>query len=150
MKKQSVKQDQKPSPHTALKQTWNSFRQSIPVILSVLLLISLIFVLIPPATLTRLFTGNRLLDPLIGAVAGSISSGNALTSYIIGGELQQQGVSLLAVTAFIVSWVTVGMVQFPAEALTLGKKFAAIRNLIAFLSSILVAILTVLFLNRGL
>jgi len=150
MKKQSFKQDQKPSPQTALKQTWNSFRQSIPVILSVLLLISLIFVLIPPATLTRLFTGNRLLDPLIGAVAGSISSGNALTSYIIGGELQQQGVSLLAVTAFIVSWVTVGVVQFPAEALTLGQKYAAIRNLIAFLSSILVAILTVLFLNRGL
>lgn len=131
----------------ALNKTGKNLLQSAPVILSVLLLLSLILTLLPPAVVSKLFTGNRFLDPFIGSVAGSISSGTPLTSYIIGGELQHQGISLLTVTAFIVSWVTVGMVQFPAEALTLGKKFATIRNLLAFVSSILIAILTVLILG---
>jgi len=131
----------------ALEKTGNNIFQSVPVILSVLLLISLVLTLIPAAAVEKLFTGNRFLDPLIGSIAGSISSGTPLTSYIIGGELQRQGISLPAVTAFIVSWVTVGIVQFPAEALTLGKKFATVRNLLAFVSSILIAILTLLILE---
>jgi hypothetical protein len=135
------------SVKTALVKTWNLFSQSLPIILVVLMLISLVLTVIPARSLSALFTGNRFLDPLIGAITGSISSGNALTSYIISGELQHNGVSLLAVTAFIVSWVTVGIVQIPAEALTLGKTFAFARNAIAFVSSILVVILTVIILR---
>lgn len=137
---------EKSTVKNAFQKTWNNFINSFPVILGVLLLISLIFTLIPATLLSKVFTGNRLLDPLIGAIAGSLSAGNASTSYIIGGELQQEGVSLLPITAFIVSWVTVGIVQFPAEALMLNKRFAVIRNLIAFVSSIIVAILTVVLL----
>jgi hypothetical protein len=111
------------------------------------MLVSLVLTVIPAGSFRALFTGNRFLDPLIGAIAGSISSGNALTSYIISGELQHNGVSLLAITAFIVSWVTVGIVQLPAEALTLGKTFAITRNIISFVSSILVAIFTVIILS---
>nr|CBH37729.1 hypothetical protein BSM_12060 [uncultured archaeon] len=32
-------------------------------------------------------------------------------SYIIGGELMKEGVSLFAITAFIVTWVTVSIVN---------------------------------------
>ena len=101
---------EKPTVKNAFQKTWNNLINYFPVILGVLLLVSLIFALIPATTLSKVFTGNRFLDPLIGAIVGSISAGNASTSYIIGGELQQQGVSLLAITAFIVSWVTVGVV----------------------------------------
>jgi hypothetical protein len=76
-------------------------------------------------------------------LVGSISGGNPITSYIIGGELRQQGVSMLAITAFIVSWVTVGIIQMPAEALMLGKRFAIVRNAVSFFISIVIAILTV-------
>lgn len=58
-----------------------------------------------------------------------------------------QGVGLIAVTAFIVSWVTVGIIQLPAESVILGKKFAILRNISAFILSIIVAILTVLILG---
>lgn len=53
------------------------------------------------------------------------------------------GVSLIAVTSFIVAWVTVGFIQFPAEAMLLGKKFAIVRNVVAFVFSIIVALITV-------
>ncbi len=59
----------------------------------------------------------------------------------------QAGVSLVAVTAFLVAWVTVGLVQFPAEAILLGRRFALRRNLLSFFFSILVALATVALLG---
>jgi hypothetical protein len=50
---------------------------------------------------------------------------------------------LFAVTALVVSWVTVGIVQLPAEALMLGRRFAIYRNLMCYLFAIVVALLTV-------
>ena len=70
-----------------------------------------------------------------------------MTSYIIGGEQMFQGVSMLAITAFIVAWVTVGVIQLPAEALMLGKRFALLRNVISFITAVIIAILTVLILG---
>jgi uncharacterized membrane protein YraQ (UPF0718 family) len=64
-------------------------------------------------------------------------------SYIIGGELLKDGVSLFAVTAFIVTWVTVGLLQLPAEAAILGRQFAIFRNILSFILAILVSIVTV-------
>ena len=82
-----------------------------------------------------------------GSTVGSISAGNPITSYIIGGELLKEGISLFAVTAFITAWVTVGIIQLPAEASILGKRFALARNILSFIFSIIVAIATVLTLQ---
>ena len=90
---------------------------------------------------------DQIIDTLIGALAGSIAGGNPVTSFIIGGELMSQGVSMLAITAFIVAWVTVGVIQLPAEALMLGKRFALLRNVISFITAVIIAILTVLILG---
>jgi len=108
----------------SLGKTAGSFRQTIPLLLGVLLLVSLVLVVVPASFYARVFTGNAILDPLIGAVVGSIAAGNPVTSYIIGGELIDHGVSILAVVAFIVAWVSVGLIQLPAEAEMLGRRFA--------------------------
>jgi len=124
----------------SLKKAANALWGTFPVLLGAILLISLADSFIPSETYASLFSGNPLIDPLIGSILGSILAGNPATSYILGGELLDSGVSLLAVTAFLVSWVTVGLLQFPAEAILLGKPFAVSRNISAFLFSILVAI----------
>ena len=109
-----------------------------------MLLIALLTSFISESTYTSVvFLGNPFLDAVIAAALGSILAGNPATSYILGGELLESGVSLLAVTAFLVSWVTVGIIQFPAESILLGKRFALFRNISAFLFSILVAFVTV-------
>ena len=118
---------------------WNT----LPVLAGVVMLISLANALIPKSAYMHVFGHNFLVDSVIGSTVGSILAGNPVTSYIIGGELLSQGVGLMAVTAFIVSWVTVGVVTFPAEAMLLGKKFALVRNICSFLLSILVAVATV-------
>ena len=116
---------------------------SLTVLTGVVLLIGLINTIIPKSVYSTLFSNNILLDPIIGSGLGSILTGNPVTSYVLGGELVLQGVSLIAVTAFIVSWVTVGLIQLPAEATLLGKKFAIARNILSFIFSIIVAIATV-------
>lgn len=125
------------------KMLWNVF----PLILGTILLVSLMVTLIPKSFYLLIFQGDRIIDPILGSLIGSISVGNPLISYLLGGELLNQGVSLIAVTAFIVAWVTVGVVQLPAESMILGRRFAIIRNLLSFIFSIIVAIVTVLILE---
>jgi len=131
----------------AFLNTTRAFKKSLPILMGVLMLLALADALIPKQTYRLIFSGNWFFDPLVGAALGSISGGNPLTSYIIGGELRQEGVSMLAITAFIVSWVTVGIIQLPAEAVMLGKRFAIVRNTVSFWTSILIAIVTALTLG---
>jgi len=130
----------------ALKKTIGSLQITAPIILGVLLFINLLNPLLQKFY-PSIFTGNYLIDPLIGAIAGSASFGIPIISYITGGELLKQGVSLLAVIAFILSWSTVGLVMMPLEITHLGKKFAIWRNSINFFTSIIIAILTAITLN---
>ena len=130
--------------------TRNSLRQFInllPILIGVVLLIGLFNAFVSEEWLTSVFSGNMALDTLWGACFGSIFAGNPINSYVIGGELLKYGVSLFAVTAFIVTWVTVGLVQLPAEIAAFGKRFAFLRNGLSFLLAIPIAILTVLIVN---
>jgi uncharacterized membrane protein YraQ (UPF0718 family) len=129
------------------KKTWFNFKRVIPVILGVFLLISFLNAAIPEKFYSKLFSGIPVLDALIGAIVGSISAGHPLTSYVIGGEFLDQGVAFVAVIAVLLTWVTVGIIQIPAESLILGKKFAVVRNITAFVSAIVIAVLVVLTLG---
>jgi len=102
-------------PKQAFFNTTRAFKKSLPILMGVFMLLALVDTLIPKHAYRLIFPGNWFLDPLMGAVVGSISGGNPLTSYIIGCELKQEGVSMLAITAFIVSWVTVGINQPPVR-----------------------------------
>ncbi|MBN2318619.1 MAG: hypothetical protein JXR49_06065 [Acidobacteria bacterium] len=53
-----------------------------------------------------------------------------INSYVVADELLRNNVGFFAVTAFLVTWVTVGLVQIPAEASALGKKFALLTRTI--------------------
>ena len=114
----------------------------LPVILGTLLLTSLLLPFIPRLLELGLFGRNPLSDALTGAAVGSIAAGQPVVSYLLGGELQRSGVSLPGVTALVVTWVTVGIIQLPLEAVALGRAFAVIRNLLSFLSALAIAFIS--------
>lgn len=130
----------------ALRKTYANFKIAIPMILGILLLINLLNPLFQKFY-PLFFTGNYLIDSFIGALLGSIAFGMPLTAYIAGGELLQSGISLIAVTAFILTWTTVGLAMIPLELKFLGKKFAIYRNLMNFFLGILISILVILTLK---
>ncbi len=133
----------------SLLQAAKNFAQALPMIVGIMLLLGLFQSYVSQEHLAALFSGNPFTDTLTASLIGSISGGQVINSYIIGGELLDKGISLFAVTAFLLSWVTVGIIQLPLEISMLGKGFAIFRNLsgiilAAFMSLIVVYTLQVI------
>jgi hypothetical protein len=127
----------------SLVKTTRTFIDIMPVIVGMLLATSLVITLFPDTISGRLFGNGPLPDAAVGATIGSIAAGHPMASYLLGGELLAAGTGLTAVTALLIAWVTVGLVQLPAESLMLGTRFAVYRNITSFLLSILIALLSV-------
>lgn len=127
-------------------KTYATLKIAIPMIIGILMLVNLLNPVFQEYYV-KIFTGNYFLDPLIGSVGGSIAFGIPITAYVVGGELLKSGVSLLAVTAFILTWTTVGLAMLPLEIKFLGKKFAIYRNVFNFFTAIVISILTILTIN---
>jgi len=119
------------------------FALNLPMLMSAILLTGLFEVFITPDMLSSLFTGHILYDTLIGTISGGVSAGQPFVSYIIGGELLDNGMSYYAVTAFVLSWVTLGIVQLPYEYSLFGGRFTLTRNLLAFIFVLLISFATV-------
>lgn len=132
---------EKVSFQLALKKSSFAFLTMTPMIVGVIGLVGLMQVLVSPRMLSSLFRGNAIVDTLVGTIAGAAASGNPVVSYLLGGELLEQGISLYAVSAFILSWVTLGFVHLPVEAEVLGFRFTLYRNILAFFVTIIIAAL---------
>jgi len=132
--------------YEAARRSWKQLLSMLPIMLGVVLLVGLFRGFVSGTLLKTVFSGRVGPDTFWGACAGSILAGNPLNSYIIGGEFLDQGLSLFAVTAFMLAWVTVGLIQLPAEIAALGRRFALWRNAACFLLAFPIAIATVLIL----
>jgi predicted Fe-Mo cluster-binding NifX family protein len=131
----------------SVNRTVRQFASIIPVLIGVVFLIGLLQAFVSKEVLYSLFSGKHFPDTITGAFFGSIFTGNPINSYVIGNALLKLDVSLHAVTALILTWVTVGIIQLPAEISVLGWKFALSRNLSAFILAIPVAFFTVYILR---
>ncbi|MCK5516100.1 MAG: permease [Desulfobulbaceae bacterium] len=142
--KQKKKSIQRPLFRKILMKSGLAFLSMAPLLLGVIGLVGLFQVLVTPRMLASLFRDNPLFDTLIGTLSGAAGTGNPMVSYVIGGEMLGQGVSLYAVSALILSWVTLGFIQLPAEVEVFGGRFTLYRNLLAFFFTMLIAVLTTL------
>ncbi len=113
------------------------------------LLVFSIFLFISPITLLKknissfmlIFSKNVVLSSIIGSLIGSISIGNPATAYIISAELLKISSNVALISAFIISWVTVGLAQIPLESKYFGLRFAVIRNVLGFIFSVIISLL---------
>jgi len=131
----------------ALGRASRSLRMIAPMLLAVIGLIGLFETVITPEMIKALFGGSTLNEIVIGVFSGGISIGQPFLSYAIGGELLHSGVSLYAVTAFILSFVTLGVVQLPLEWALFGARFTIVRNLLGVLFAFLIPVATVCMLG---
>ena len=143
-KEQNKRSPQRPTFRKVLQKSALSFLAISPLLLGIIGLVGLFQVLVTPKMLAALFKGNGVIDTLIGTLAGATAPGNPVVSYLLGGELLKQGISLYAVSAFVISWVTLGLTQLPAEVEVFGGRFTLYRNILAFVFTMLIAMLTTL------
>lgn len=130
----------------ALYKTFLNFKTAFPIIIGVLMFVNLLNPILKQYY-SQVFTGNYFIDPFIWAAMWSISFGIPIISYVTGWELLKEGVSLIAMTAFILTWSTVGIAFLPLETPNLGKKFTILRNILNFFTAVIIAILTVILLK---
>jgi predicted Fe-Mo cluster-binding NifX family protein len=126
----------------ALKRSARQLANLLPVMAGVILLIGLFKTFLSKQMIAAVFSGNVLEDALWGTCLGSVFTGNPINSYLIGAGLLDQGVTLFGITAFMVAWVCVGLVQLPAEIAALGKRFALARIGLCFGLAVAVSIST--------
>jgi len=126
-----------------LKQAALSIYYMLPMILGVLGLSAILITFIKPEQVKQVFTGMPLTDTIYGLLLGAIMMGNAVLSYILGGELLKMGISLYAVTAFLLAWITLGIVQIPMEIEFFGKRFVIVRNMMAIVFTLITSLLIV-------
>lgn len=124
-----------------------SFVSMLPLLFAVILLIGIFNAYVTKEMLVSFFISNDFVDTITGTLMGATLTGNPMVSYILGGELTDAGVSLYAVSAFILSWVTLGIVQLPAESEAFGLRFTFFKNFLTFIFTILVAFFTALIVD---
>ena len=127
----------------ALKKNLRALYNIMPILISVMLIISLINSALPQDIYKKILIENDFANAFSLDVIGSVLAGNPITAYVISENLIQNGVSLFVITTFILAWTTVGVVQYPAEAHIMGKKFAIIRNVAAFLFAVIISFISV-------
>ena len=127
----------------AIKKSFKNFLSLSPMILGIIGLVGIFKAFITPQMLSSLFVKNAFYDTFIGLLAGAVAVGQAIISYILGGELLKDGVSMYGVSAFILAWVTLGIVQLPLEASVLGIKFTILRNILAAVFTFIISVATV-------
>ena len=115
-----------------------------PMLLAVMGLVGLFQSIVTQEMLQSLFRASPIYDMFIATFVGGVSVGQPFISYIIGGEMLKEGISLYAVSSFILAWVTLGLVQLPLEYSLFGGRFTFVRNLLAFIFAIVVSSFTVI------
>jgi len=126
----------------ALAGSLKSLYNILPMLFAVIGLVGLFQAAITPQMLHAVFNGGVLHDTLAGTLVGGVSVGQPFFSYIIGGELLKEGISLYAVTAFILAWVTLGIVQLPLEWALFGGRFTIVRNMLSLFFALFIAFAT--------
>jgi len=126
----------------SLKASGKALRSMAPLLLAVFGLIGLFEVFVPPALIEQwLGATSGFTSLLVGGAIGAVAIGPPVAAFPIAGSFLQAGAWPPAVAAFIVCWVSVGVVSLPVEAHVFGWRFALSRNLITFVAALLIGLI---------
>ena len=120
-----------------------SFISIIPMMVAIVALVAIFQTYVTPKAISSFFGYSDISDIFLGTFIGAIANGHGSISFIIAEGLEEQNVSLYALSTFTLAWVSLGFVQLPAEVSVFGLRFTIIRNILAFCSTILIAYLTI-------
>jgi len=126
----------------SLKIAGQSLRKLAPLLIAIFGLVGLFQEFLPPELVSGwLGESSGIYGLLLGASAGAIAIGPPLAAYPLAGSLLDAGAWPPAIAAFIISWISVGIVTLPFEAQIFGSRFALLRNGISFLAAMLSGLL---------
>ncbi|MGM0603981.1 MAG: permease [Bacillota bacterium] len=113
-----------------------------PQLLVIISFIGLFFAFIPSEMIHNYLGADfNLMQVLAASIFGSILMIPSLIALPFAGSLLEAGASYTPVAAFITTLTMVGFVTIPVELKELGKKITIYRNLLAFISAVIISFL---------
>ena len=124
----------------ALKKALKAFENILPQFLGVIVLVGILLAVFNPEIISGII-GNRSgwLGVLISGIIGAITLIPGFVAFPTAAILLENGAGYMQIAAFISTLMMVGVITLPIEMKYFGKRFAIVRNSIAFVFSFVVA-----------
>lgn len=137
----SLYKDKSKTKH-ALQKAIKSFLNILPEFLTVMLIIGIALSILSPETISKLIgPSSGIGGILISSIIGAITLIPGFVAFPLAKALLSSGADLVPIAAFISSLMMVGVVTLPLEIKFFGKGPAVTRNVLAFIFSIIIALL---------
>lgn len=123
------------------------FLKLLPVLLSMLALVSIVLFLLPEKTLVK-FMGEEsgITGWGIAALFGSVALIPGFIAYPLCGILVKSGVTYSIIAVFITTLMMTGFLTLPVEAKFFGWRVSIIRNLVSLAAALLIGLIMGFFL----
>ena len=124
----------------ALKKAWKSLEKILPQLLGIVFLVGIILALFDAQTISTLIgSDSGFMGILISAIVGAFTLIPGFVAFPTAALLLENGAGYMQVAAFVSTLMMVGVATAPVEIKYFGKKLTLIRNIMAFVFSLLVA-----------
>ena len=125
----------------ALRKAWKSLEGILPQFLGIIVLIGILLAVFDPKTIQKLIgSSSGWWGTLLASAIGSITLIPGFIAFPTAAMLLKGGAGYMQIAAFISTLMMVGVVTLPAEISTFNGKVALLRNGLAYLFSLLVAL----------
>lgn len=119
-----------------------SFENILPQFLCIIISVGILLSFFTPDTISKILGNNSgFFGVILADIIGAIAMMPTFVAFSLGNTLLLNGAGYTQVGTLISSLVLIGVMTIPLEAKYIGKRAAFLRNLIAFLFSIIVGII---------
>ena len=132
----------------ALKKAWKSFENILPQFLTVLILIGFMLTILDEKAISNLLgEKSGWIGMSIAAIIGSITLIPGFVAFPLASSLLNAGAGYGQIAMFVTTLMMVGIVTLPIEKKYFLSSTTYKRNLLAFVFSVIIAIIIGGFLN---
>ncbi len=125
----------------ALRVALNATKRIGPLILGIIALIGLMVGFVPAKWIASTIGPDRgALGVIFAALLGAVLFIPGLIAFPLAKSLLDMGAGVMSIAAFVTTLMMVGVVFLPLEIKELGKRFTLIRNGLAFVAALSVAV----------
>ena len=124
----------------AFQKALKSFENMLPQLSAILVIIGIALAILSPEQISKLLGGESgWIGVFVAAGIGAITLVPSPVAFPLAAALLANGAGYMQLAAFISSLMMVGIVTIPLEISYFGKKASIVRNVSAFIFSIIVA-----------
>ena len=119
-----------------------SFENILPQFLCIIISVGILLSFFTTDTISKILgNSSGFLGIILADIIGAIAMMPTFVAFSLGNTLLLNGAGYSQVGTLVSSLVLIGLMTFPLESKYIGKRAALLRNLIAFLFSIIVGII---------